>query len=268
VVIKLGGSAMEDPVCTRGTLAAVAALQAFGLPMVLVHGGGKPIDRAMAAAGLEPVKIQGRRYTDEATLEIVVSVLSQLNAELEQQLDALGGLAEGFRDLDEFPLKAEQLLLPGFDLAPVDLGRVGTVTQVDVITLTESLQLRGAVPILPSFALDSSDETRCFNINADSVAAAVAQAIEAEAVIFLTDTPGIPRDVREPDSLIPELTRSQSEALVREGIIAGGMVPKVEACWDVLAAGIPRTAILDGRDPQTLLKEFLGRPAGTILRQD
>lgn len=264
VVVKLGGSAMEDPACTRGTLDAVAALQTLGQKLILVHGGGKPIDRAMAEAGLTPVKIQGRRYTDDATLEIVVRVLGELNAEVEALLDEVGGIAEGFRDYEGYPLLGERLLLPGFDLAPLDLGRVGTVTSVDTDMLTESIRERNAVPIIPSFALDAGGDG-WFNVNADSVAAAVAGAMQADAVVFLTDTPGVLRDVANPSSLIASMSRGDCERLIRDGVVAGGMIPKVEACWDVLDAGVPRAVILDGRDKHALLNEFLGLPAGTVI---
>jgi len=256
---------MEDPDCTRATLEAVAALQTLGQKLILVHGGGKPIDRAMAEAGLTPVKIQGRRFTDDATLAIVVRVLRELNAEVESLLDEVGGTAEGYRDIEGFPLLGERLLLPGMDLAPVDLGRVGTVTSVDTRGLQESIQERGAVPIIPSFALDAGGDG-WFNVNADSLAAAVAGAMSASAVIFLTDTPGVLRDVTKPDSLIADMTRAECEQYLRDGVIAGGMIPKVEACWDVLDAGVPRAVILDGRDPHALLNDFLGLPAGTVIR--
>ena len=263
VVVKLGGSAMEEPAATRGTLEAVVALQAAGFKVVLVHGGGKPIDRAMAAAGLTPVKVQGRRFTDDATLDIVVRVLGELNAGLERGLCDLGGQAVGFRDLAVFPLFGERLLLPGLDLNPVDLGRVGTVTRIDAVALRAALT--GAVPVLPSLAV-SEDDGGWLNVNADTVAAAVAKALDAEGVQFLTDTPGILRDVADPASRIAELTRAECEQLLHDGVITGGMVPKVEACFDALDAGARRAVILDGRDRHALTDDALGRRAGTAIR--
>ena len=263
VVVKLGGSAMEEPAATRGTLEAVAALHAAGFKLVLVHGGGKPIDRAMAAAGLTPVKVQGRRFTDDATLAIVVDVLSTLNAGLERELRAVGGRAVGARDLAGFPLFGERLLLPGLDLNPVDLGRVGTVTRVDAAALLATLH--DAVPVLPSLCV-SVDDGGWLNVNADTVAAAVAKALDAASVLFLTDTSGILRDITDLNSRVAELTRAECEQLLRDGVISGGMVPKVEACFDALDAGATRAVILDGRDPHALTDDALGRPAGTAIR--
>ena len=264
VVVKLGGSAMEDPAATRGTLEAVVALQAAGFKLVLVHGGGKPIDRAMEAAGLTPVKVQGRRFTDDATLEIVVGVLNELNADLERGLRDLGGNPVGCRGVAGFPLFGERLLLPGLDLNPVDLGRVGIVTRVEADALFAVL--KEAVPVLPSLCV-SADDGDWLNVNADTVAAAVARALAAESVLFLTDTPGILRDVADPGSRIADLTRAECEQLLHDGVIRGGMVPKVEACFDALDAGASRAVILDGRDPNALIADALGRRAGTAIRQ-
>ena len=263
VVVKLGGSAMEDPAATRGTLEAVVALQAAGFKLVLVHGGGKPIDRAMEAAGLTPVKVQGRRFTDDATLQIVVGVLNELNAGLELGLRDLGGKAVGCRGVAGFPLFGERLLLPGLDLKPVDLGRVGTVTRVEADALFAVL--KESVPVLPSLCL-SVDDGDWLNVNADTVAAAVAKALDAESVLFLTDTPGILRDVADPGSRIADLTRAECEQLLHDGVVRGGMVPKVEACFDALDAGAGRAVILDGRDPNALIADALGRRAGTAIR--
>jgi acetylglutamate kinase len=266
VVVKLGGSAMEHRPTTLATLGAVAALAGAGLKLALVHGGGKPIDRAMAAAGLTPVKIQGRRFTDDATLAIVAAVLAELNAGLERDLRDLGCDVVGFRDFSgypAFPLAGERLLLPGLDLNPVDLGRVGFVTTVDRDAILSSAG--GGVPVLPSLCV-SSAEGGMLNVNADTVAAAVAKALGAETVVFLTDTPGVLRDVADPGSLLTELTRGECEQLMRDGVIAGGMVPKVEACFDALDAGATRAVILDGRDPLSLVNDCLGRPAGTAIR--
>jgi acetylglutamate kinase len=152
-VVKLGGSAMEDPTATAGMIRAVVTLQRLGLKLVLVHGGGKPIDRAMAAAGLTPVKVAGRRYTDDATLAVVVRVLTAINAELVAALSAAGATAYGFgADPVHFPLRGERLLLPGLDLQPVDLGRVGSVTAVVERALREP-----GIPLLPSLAVSPSD---------------------------------------------------------------------------------------------------------------
>jgi acetylglutamate kinase len=256
-VVKLGGSAMEDPAATRSTLLAVVALQTLGIRQVLVHGGGKPIDRAMAAAGLTPRKVAGRRYTDEATLAIVLRVLRELSAGLVAGIRDLGGQAVGFLgdDPSAYPLAGEKLTLPGPDGEPVDLGEVGTVEDVDLEEL-ELADVRGEIPVLASVAHDPF-RSQWLNVNADTAAAAVAGALRAEACLFLTDTPGVLRDVADPGSLMPRLTRVEAERLIRDGTIAGGMVPKVEACFEALDAGADRAVILDGRDPDALLAEFV-----------
>jgi len=266
-VIKLGGSAMEDPTATRGTLDALIALQTLGVRQVIVHGGGKPIDRAMAAAKLTPKKVQGRRYTDDATLEIVVRVLrKEICPGIVQELQARGGRAVGLHGDDRQILFGEILTLPGPDGRPIDLGRVGDPTDVDADLLDDTLD-EGVMPVVPSLAVDA--EGGWLNVNADTAAAAVAGAVQAEAVLFLTDTPGVLKDRANPVSRIPRLTESEVRSLVAAGTIDGGMVPKVEACFAALAAGAGMAVILDGRDPNALLAEFLGGPpAGTVIARD
>jgi acetylglutamate kinase len=270
LVVKLGGSAMEDPAATRGTLQSVVALEDLGVQLVLVHGGGKPIDRAMAAAGLTPKKVAGRRYTDGATLEVVVRVLAELNAGIVQQLRELGGEAAGFATDPvgegvgaSDVIRGERLTWADEAGRPVDLGRVGKPVSVDVERL-DGLWDIGHTPVIPSLAR-SLDDGGWLNVNADTAASAVAGALQAEACLFLTDTPGVLRDVRDPASLLSRLTRAECQRLVRDGVIAGGMVPKVEACFEALDAGAGRAVILDGRHPHALLNWFLSEPAGTEI---
>ena len=268
VVVKLGGSAMEEPTATRGTLECVAALHKLGAKLVLVHGGGKPIDRAMAAAGIEPRKVQGRRYTDDATLEIVVRVLCEINARLDTDLEAIGGeigySCFGSTGLRRFPVTATRLMLPGLDLQPVDLGHVGQPSAVDEVGLLELLEAC-YVPILPSLARDENNPSGWLNINADTLAGAVAGALQSEHCLFLTDTPGVLADRDNPLSLFPKLTEAECRDLIANGTIAGGMIPKVEACFDALQAGAKQAVILDGRRPHALLEWALGEPAGTTI---
>jgi acetylglutamate kinase len=251
VVVKLGGSAMEEAAATDACVRSVVALQSLGVLIVLVHGGGKPIDRAMVEAGLTPKKVAGRRYTDNATLEIVVRVLHEIMDGLDAGLERLGGRSVG---LEKSALSGERLLMPGPDRQPIDLGRVGKVTRVDVLTLREILA-EGTVPIIPSLALDA--DGKWLNINADTAASAVAGGLKADKAIFLTDTPGVLRDRREPNSLIPRLTERECRELIASGVIDGGMVPKVEACFEALEAGANAALILDGRVPYSLLDVFL-----------
>ena len=250
VVVKLGGSAMEEPTATRGCLRSVAVLNSLGVPVVLVHGGGKPIDRAMAEAGLTPKKVAGRRYTDPATLEIVVKVLKDdINIGLVRSLSELGARAAVCTDA----LVGEKLLLPDSSGGLVDLGLVGRVTKVAVTSLRHAFE-HGLVPVIPSLAVEQSGGW--LNVNADTAASAVAGALAVERAIFLTDTPGVLRDRANPASLIPRLTEAECRELIASRVIDGGMVPKVEACFEALAAGAKSALILDGRVPYALLDLF------------
>jgi acetylglutamate kinase len=251
VVVKLGGSAMEDPAATKSCLRSVAALYQLGVVVVVVHGGGKPIDRAMAAAGLTPKKVAGRRYTDDETLAIVVRVLKdEINVEIVHELRNLGCKAIPVSDA----LHGKRLQIPGADNQPIDLGRVGCVTEVDVPLLAGQSQ-RVGVPVIPSLTL--ADDGGWLNVNADTAASAVAGALQAAKAIFLTDTPGVLRERHDPQSLFPKLTESQCRELIASGTIDGGMVPKVEACFEALEAGAKAALILDGRVPFSLLNVFL-----------
>lgn len=251
VAVKLGGSAMEDPAATDAALRSVAALHFLGLSVVVVHGGGKPIDRAMAEAGLTPKKVGGRRYTDDATLEIVVRVLKdEINPDLVGRLKELGGHPVARSST----LVGERMTAPGPDGRPIDLGRVGRVTDVDHVTLDDELN-EGFLPVIPPLALDA--DGGWLNLNADDAAAAVAGALGAQYAIFLTDTPGVLRDRRDPASLIPKLSAAECRALIASGVIDGGMIPKVEACFAAHDAGVPSALILDGQVPYSLLDVFL-----------
>ncbi|MSU76635.1 MAG: acetylglutamate kinase [Gemmataceae bacterium] len=264
IVIKLGGSAMEEPDALKATLQDVIFMSTVGLRPIIVHGGGKPIDRAMAESGLKPRKVQGRRYTDQATLEIVVRVLlNEINAGLEKQVRDLGGRAIGpHRGALQF-LFGEQLKLLGADGQPIDLGRVGTVTRVDTDLLRDLCEA-GIVPIIPSLALDSAGGW--LNVNADTAAAAVASQMQAEKLVLLTDTPGILLDCKDPASLITSLNMSRCQDLIQQKIIDEGMIPKVEACFDSLRAGVKKTHVIDGRLRHSLLLEiYTDRGVGTEI---
>lgn len=264
IVIKLGGSAMEEPDALKATLQDVIFMSTVGLRPIVVHGGGKPIDRAMAESGLKPRKVQGRRYTDEATLAIVVRVLlNEINAGLERQVRELGGRAIGpHRGALHF-LHGEQLKLPGSDGQPIDLGRVGTVTRVDTDLLRDLCEA-GIVPLIPSLALDANGEW--LNVNADTAAAAVAAQMQAEKLVLLTDTPGILLDRKDPASLITSLNMARCQELIQQKVIDEGMIPKVEACFDSLRAGVKKTHVVDGRLRHSLLLEiYTDRGVGTEI---
>lgn len=257
VVVKLGGSAMEEPAATTATLESVVALQTLGVQVVLVHGGGKPIDRAMANAGLVPKKVAGRRYTDAATLEIVVRVLGELNVEVARQINEIGGRANGFRDATIFPITGEKLTIDN-----EDLGFVGQPNWVNEAALLDCVE-NAVVPVLPSLCRDANG---WLNVNADTIASAVAGTLQAEAAIFLTDTPGILTNKNDPNSRLESLSVAEARRLIANGTIDGGMIPKVEACFEALEAGAARAVILDGRVPHGLLADFVGDPiAGTQI---
>ena len=258
IAIKLGGSAMEDPVALEATLQDVVFMATVGLRPVLIHGGGKSIDRAMASAGLVPRKVLGRRYTDAATLDIVVRVLlDHINAGIVAQIHQLGCRAVGLHSPPLPVLFGQRLTLDGDDGRPVDLGHVGTVTRVDT-ALIESFCAGGVVPVIPSLALDESpdDGPRWLNVNADTAASAVAVALRTEKLVFLSDIPGILMDRRDPSSLIASLDAGGCRDLIRRGVIDSGMIPKVEACLDSLRGGVRKTHMIDGRVKHSLLLEI------------
>ena len=263
-VVKLGGSAMEDPAALHATLQDVVFMETVGLRPVLVHGGGKPIDRAMNAAGLTPRKVRGRRYTDDATLRIVVDVLlNEINAGIERQIRQLGGRAVGQHHGAIPYLFGEKLLLEDGDGPPLDLGRVGKVTRVDA-ALIRDFCAAGVVPVIASLAVDA--EGGWLNVNADTAAAAVAADLKAEKLVFLTDTPGILRDRHDPDSLLTHLDAEGCRVMIGRGIIGEGMIPKVEACLDSLRLGVRKTHIVDGRLRHSLLLEiYTDRGVGTEI---
>jgi len=263
-VIKLSGSAMDHAATLEATLQDVIFLETAGMRPILVHGGGRPIDRAMEASGLQPRKIQGRRYTDEATLAIVADVLlNQINAGIVAQIHRLGGRAVGLHSGSLQSLFGQRLLLPGKDGQPIDLGLVGRVTRVEG-PLIEDFCAGRVVPVIPSLAFDA--EGRWLNVNADTAAAAVASHLRAEKMVFLTDTPGILLDRKNPDSLLGHLDASACRDLIGRGVIDEGMIPKVEACLDSLRAGVRKTHMIDGRLRHSLLLEiYTDRGVGTEI---
>jgi acetylglutamate kinase len=263
-VIKLGGSAMEDPAALKATLQDVVFMETVGLRPVLIHGGGKPIDRAMAAAGLKPRKVLGRRFTDDETLAIVVRVLmGEINLDIERQIRALGGRAVGPHLGSIQYLHGEKLTLPGPDGQPVDLGRVGAVTRVDA-DLIRDFCAAGVVPVIPSLAIDA--DGGWLNVNADTAAAAVAAHLGAEKFILLTDTPGILEDRKDSASLLRNLNSADCQRLIETKIIDEGMIPKVEACLESLRRGVKKTHIIDGRVRHSLLLEiYTDRGVGTEI---
>lgn len=254
VVIKLGGSALDDPDSVRSCLSDVIFMEAVGMRPILVHGGGKAISRAMEAAGIEPRFVHGRRYTDDETLEIVGRVLAgEICESLVDEIRRQGGQAVGLNFRSQNVLDGERLTLPGGDGETVDLGRVGEVVGVRKDVL-EATCRTGSIPVLPSIALDA--EGGKLNVNADTAAAAVARALRAEKLVFLSDVPGIFRDRTDPATLISHLQSERVRDLIDDGTIDTGMLPKVDAALDALDAGVRKIHIVDARVPHSILLEI------------
>ena len=266
-VIKLGGSVVEHPDSLRHLLLDIVFLSTLGMRIVVVHGGGKAISRAMDEAGIEPKWVQGRRYTDDATLAIVERVLAtELNHELVARLEEFGGRAMSLNFLSTNVLFGERLMLDGPDGTKLDLGHVGEVTKVDRLTI-DNLMYAGQVPVIPSMAITADGQK--LNVNADTAATAVAAAIEAEKLVVLSDIPGVLRDVNDPESLIPHITAAEARTMIADGTIAGGMIPKIEGCLDTLAQGVKKIHIIDGRLRHSLLLEiYTTSGVGTELVRD
>ena len=254
-VIKLGGSVMEHEAALRHVLLDIVFMETVGMRPVVVHGGGAAIDRAMDAAGLVPRKIKGRRYTDDATLKIVEEVLAyETNESLAAKIEELGGRAMPLNFRTNNVLFGEQITLAGDNGEEIDLGHVGRVTRVDRTTI-ENLCYAGQVPIIPSMALDPNTGGK-LNVNADTAATAVAQALGAEKLMYMSDVNGVRRDKNDANSIIHSLTDREARELIRTGVIDSGMIPKVEACLETLDRGVRKVHIIDGRVRHSLLLEI------------
>lgn len=253
-VIKLGGSIMEQENALRHVLLDIVFMETVGMRPVVVHGGGAAIDRAMDAAGLVPKKIKGRRYTDDDTLRIVEDVLAgQINEGIARQIEELGGRAMNLNFKTTNVLFGERIMLPGENGEQIDLGHVGKVTRVDR-NVIENLCYAGQVPVIPSMALASNGGK--LNVNADTAATAVAQALGAEKLIYMSDVNGVRRDKADPKSIIHSLTDVEARELIRTGVVDAGMIPKVEACLETLDRGVRKVHIIDGRLRHSLLLEI------------
>lgn len=254
VVIKLGGSAMEETAAVKHFLNDVIFMSTVGMRPILVHGGGKAINAAMSTAGIAPRFVQGRRYTDDATLEIVAKVLAgDICQGLVEEIIRQGGDARGLSYLTVNCLIGQRLTLPGDNGEPIDLGRVGEVTDIDRDLLLMICR-EGQIPVLPSIALDEHGGK--LNVNADTAAAAVARLIQAEKLVFLSDVPGIFLDRKDPSTLQTHLNARRCRELIQQGVIDAGMVPKVEAALEALEAGVKKVHIIDARIPHSVLLEI------------
>ncbi len=261
-VIKLGGSVMEDDDALRHLLVDIVFMETVGMRPVVVHGGGAAISRAMAEAGLEAHFVQGRRYTDAATLKIVEKVLAgEINESIAARIEEFGGRAMPLNfagETDNNILYGEPITLTGDDGEPIDLGAVGHVTRVDRDVL-DNLCYAGQVPVIPSMCVVDHGKPGAggkLNVNADTAAMAVAQAMGAEKLVFLSDINGVRRDKNDPESLIHSLDGAEARRLIASGAIESGMIPKVEACLETLDKGVRKVHIIDGRLRHSLLLEI------------
>jgi acetylglutamate kinase len=231
----------------------IVFMETVGMRPVVVHGGGAAIDRAMNAAGLVPKKIKGRRVTDGPTLDIVEKVLAEeTNEKIARDIERYGGRAMNLNFKTTNVLFGEKLLLPDESGSPLDLGYVGTVTRVDRQVI-ENLCYAGQVPVIPSMCIDENGQK--YNVNADTAATAVAQALGAEKLVYMSDVKGVLRDKNDPKSIIHSLTATEARELIRTGVVDAGMIPKVEACLETLDRGVRKVHIVDGRQRHALLLE-------------
>lgn len=263
-VIKLGGSVLDDEDALMHILLDVIFMETVGMKTVVIHGGGKAINRALGEAGIEPNFVQGRRVTDMPTLEIVERVLAgELNEFLTEEIERLGGRAMNLSFKTTNVLFGEKLTLDQDDESGGDIGFVGKITRVDR-SVIEGLLYTDQVPVIPSMCEGADGEH--YNVNADTAAMAVAQSLGAEKLVFLSDVNGVRRDKDDPDTIIHSLDENEARELIDQGVIASGMIPKVEACLETLGRGVGKVHIVDGRLRHSLLLEvFTTEGVGTEI---
>ncbi len=259
IVVKYGGNAMINEELKHDVMRDMVLLNLIGVRVVLVHGGGPEISAMLKRVGKESKFVGGLRVTDEETSEIVQMVLSgKINKSLVAKLDYLGGRAMGISGMDGGLIKARQI-----DPA---LGYVGEIVSIQPQPLFDLLE-KGYIPVVSTIGCDETGHV--YNINADTAAASIASALHAECLISMTDTPGLLRDANDPSSLIRRLNLQQMEHLKDDGIISGGMIPKIECCIRAIREGVRKVFIIDGRVPHALLIELLtDEGAGTLFKKE
>jgi acetylglutamate kinase len=261
IVVKYGGSAMVDEELKKSVIQDVTLLKLVGFKPIIVHGGGKEISKWVGKVGMEPEFVNGLRKTDEATMEIAEMVLGKVNKSLVQMVEQLGVNAVGISGKDGGLLKVEKKLSDG-----QDIGYVGEITEVNPRILYDLME-KDFLPIVCPIGLD--DDFNTYNINADDAACAIARAIEAEKLAFLTDIEGVFKDPSDKNTLISELKITDAKKLITEGFIGGGMLPKLNNCIDAIENGVSRVHILDGRIAHCLLLEiFTNKGIGTAILGD
>ena len=261
IVVKYGGSAMVDENLKRSVIQDVTLLKLVGFKPIIVHGGGKDISKWVSKAGMEPKFINGLRVTDAPTMEIAEMVLNRVNKSLVQMVEKLGVHAVGISGKDGGLLKVQKRISGG-----KDLGFVGEITEVNPKVIMDLLE-KDFLPIICPIGYDDNYDS--YNINADDAACAIASAVHAEKLAFLTDTEGVFRVFEDKDSFIPTMTVTEAEEFVASGAATGGMLPKLTNCIQALKDGVSRVHILDGRIAHCLLLEiFTNRGIGTAITSD
>ena len=261
IVVKYGGSAMVDEELKKQVIQDVTLLKLVGFKPIIVHGGGKEISRWVEKTGMEPVFVNGLRKTDEPTMEIAEMVLNKVNKSLVQNVQSLGVNAVGVSGKDGGLLKVKKKYSDG-----EDIGFVGEITDVNPKILMDLME-NDFLPIVCPIGMDDNFDT--FNINADDAACAIAKAVNAEKLAFLTDIEGVYKDRDNPDTLISELSVEEAKELIGQGYIGGGMLPKLNNCIEAIEQGVNRVHILDGRIAHCLLLEiFTNKGIGTAIIGD
>jgi acetylglutamate kinase len=254
VVVKLGGSVIDEQQQQKKMLTDVVFMATVGIRPVLVHGGGKAITKAMNESGLQPQWVNGRRYTDEHTMAIVEhTLIHDINASICETIKQLGCDAMGLHSLSSCVLSAEPLRMTDSQGRKIDLGLVGEVKTVNG-QLLKTLCASGTIPVIAPVAIDRGGGK--LNVNADSAAGKVAVAVEAEKFVSVSDTNGILKDINDPESNISSATEAEIKQMIASGIITEGMLPKVEACLIALDGGVKKAHIIDGRILHSLLLEI------------
>ena len=260
VVVKYGGNAMISENLRRAVLSDIVLLHQVGIQVVVVHGGGPEISSMLKKIGKEGVFVNGLRYTDEETMDIVQQILcGKVSKDLVSLIDAYGGKAMGLCGMDGRMLEAVKKTGDGFDY-----GFVGDITNVNCQPILDVLAA-GYIPVISTVALGIDNDT-AYNINADTAAAELAISLGAEKLILLTDVRGVLRDPKDDSTLIRQIRLEEVPSLLSSGVIGGGMIPKIQCCVNALEHGVHRTHILDGRIPHSILTEMLSHQGiGTML---
>mgnify|MGYP000962068905 CR=1 FL=1 len=260
VVVKYGGNAMINPELKKAVMSDIILLSLVGIKAVLIHGGGPEISQMLDKLGIETRFVDGLRYTDDKTAEVVQMVLAgKTNKDLVSLIGVLGGKALGLCGIDGGMIKARKLN------GKPDLGFVGDIVSIDTSPILNALD-SGYIPVIATVGVDENGQV--YNINADTAAAAIASALKAENMIMLTDIRGLMRDVKDENSLIPTVRLSEVEDLINQGIISGGMIPKVRSCENAVRNGVKKAFMIDGRIPHSILIEmFSDEGIGTMFTE-